>query len=83
MSPNDAGKESLGGQHMKIGVKASNKSRSLVKENWKDDIDLIEAEADEFDEWLEAPAAQEGSGRGRVRFVRADTGNSVLNRGRR
>jgi hypothetical protein len=68
---------------MKIGVKASNKSRSLAKEDWKGTIDLIEADQDEWDEWLEAPAAQAGSGQGRVRFVRADTRISVLNRGRR
>ncbi len=68
---------------MKIGVKTSNKTRVLAKDNWKDTIDLIEVDQDEWDEWLEAPAAQEGSGQGRVRFVRADTRISVLNRGRR
>lgn len=71
---------------MKIGVKASNKSRVLAKEDWKDTIDLIECDQDEWDEWLEAPSAQEGGGQGRVRFVRADLrtpSSRVLNPWRR
>ncbi len=69
---------------MKIRVKASKKAdRVLAKENWKDTINLIEYDQDEWDEWLETPAAQVGAGQGRVRFVRADTrisNRSVLNR---
>lgn len=65
----------------KIGVKTSNKSRVIASENWKDSIDLIECDQDEWDEWLEAPAVQ-GSGGQRVRFVRADLSIPVLKRGR-
>ena len=68
---------------MKIGVKASSKTRVISNEHWKDGIDLIEADQDEWDEWLEAPAAQEGSGQGRVRFVRTDTRVPAQNRWRR
>jgi hypothetical protein len=68
---------------MKIGVKTSKKDRVLAKENWKDAIDFIECDQDEWDEWLEKPAAQEGAGQGRVRFVRADLRNPVLDRRRR
>jgi hypothetical protein len=65
----------------KIGVKTSSKSgRVLAKDNWKDTIDLIECDQDEWDNWLEEPAAQASGGRGRVRFVRADLRNPVLHR---
>ena len=63
----------------KIGVKTSNKTRVVAKEDWKGNIDLIEADQDEWDEWLEAPAAQEGSGQGRVRFVRAGLSRTPAN----
>jgi hypothetical protein len=64
----------------KIGVKTSNKARVVAKEDWKGNIDLIEADQDEWDDWLETPAAQASGGQGRVRFVRADLRNPVLNR---
>lgn len=67
----------------KIGVKTSNKARVVAKEDWKGNIDLIEADQDEWDEWLETPAAQASGGQGRVRFVRADLRNPVLNHGGR
>jgi len=70
---------------MKIGVKTSSKSgrvlaKGLGKDGWKDTIDLIECDQDEWDDWLETPSAQAGGGQGRVRFVRADLRNPVLNR---
>jgi len=65
---------------MKIGVKTSNKGRVIAPENWKDSIDLIECDQDEWDAWLETPASQEGAGQGRVRFVRADLRTPVLKR---
>jgi hypothetical protein len=64
----------------KIGVKTSNKARVVAMEDWKDTIDLIECDQDEWDDWLETPAAQASGGQGRVRFVRADLRNPVLNR---
>jgi hypothetical protein len=64
----------------KIGVKTSNKARVVAKEDWKSNIDLIEADQDEWDDWLETPAAQASGGQGRVRFVRADLRNPVLYR---
>ena len=64
---------------MKIGVKAPKKDRVLAKENWKDTIDLIECDQDEWDEWLEAPAAQESGGQGRVRFIRAGLSRTPAN----
>lgn len=71
---------------MKIGVKTPKQGRVLAHENWKDTIDFLECDQDEWDEWLEAPSAQAGGGQGRVRFVRADLRtptNRVLNRGGR
>jgi hypothetical protein len=65
---------------MKIGVKTSNKARVVAMEDWKGNIDLIEADQDEWDDWLETPAAQASGGQGRVRFVRADLRNPVLYR---
>jgi hypothetical protein len=64
----------------KIGVKTSNKARVVAKEDWKGNIDLIEADQNEWDDWLETPAAQASGGQGRVRFVRADLRNPVLYR---
>ncbi len=53
----------------KIKVKA--KSRVLIREDWRGVLDQIDYDQDEWDEWLEEPAAQEGAGQGRVRMVRA------------
>ena len=65
----------------KVGVKTANKSRVIAPENWKDSIDLMEIDQDEWDEWLESPGAAASGGQGRVRFVRADTRIPVLRRG--
>lgn len=53
----------------KIKVKA--KSRVLIREDWRGVLDQIDYDQDEWDEWLEEPAAQESGGQGRVRMVRA------------